>query len=169
MRRVTLVRHGRAAPQAAGGDFFRPLDDQGRSEVARTAIAIGAAVRTPPDAVLASAALRTRETAQILHDHWVPAVLSSLPLAFARELYHADPQVLEQALRSTAADVHHLLLVGHNPGISELALRWARQLGKPHHFDGLDTAGWCSAGFPISDWSALGVPCEARFDPAPHG
>ena len=168
MKRVTLLRHGHAAAQAEGGDFFRPLDARGQLEVAAAAAAIGAA-SGPPDALLVSAALRTRQTAQILIAHFVPAICPVLPAKFERHLYHADWALLQQALRDTAETVRHLLLVGHNPGISDLAARWAQHLPTARGFEGFHTAGWCTADFEISEWSLLGAPRALRFVPAPHG
>ena len=168
MKRVTLVRHGHAEPQAEGGDFFRSLDDRGRAEAARSATAIATACGAP-DRMAASAAMRTRETALILREHWASIPASALPLVFERKLYHADWTVLLQTLQDTASSINHLLLVGHNPGISELALRWSSGFAEHAVFRGFAPAGWCTATFDIDDWTALSSPVEARFEPTPPG
>lgn len=180
MRRITLVRHGHAVAHAAGGDFERPLDLRGRHEVERTAEAIVRGIG-PPELILASAALRTRETAVVLRDAMLglarrdsPLASAALPTApaepaivFERSLYQADwPQLLE-ALQHADRSVAHLMLVGHNPGISELALRWSRHFPEHADFAGFGTAGWCSATFASVDLSGLSAPSAALFYRAP--
>ena len=166
MKRVTLVRHGHAEPQAEGGDFFRPLDSRGRAEAARSAAAIATAFGAP-DSMVASAAVRTRQTALILREHWASITAGALPLVFERNLYHADWTVLLQTLQGTASSISHVLLVGHNPGISELALRWSGRFAEHAAFRGFAPAGWCTAAFDIGDWTAISSPVEGRFESMP--
>lgn len=175
MRRITLVRHGHAAAHAEGGDFMRPLDSRGRREVAQTPAAIRARVGAP-SMILASAAVRTTETATILRDQ-LSGSEHTLPLLFKRSLYHADWSHLLEVLQASDGATPHLLLVGHNPGISELALRWSRHFPEYADFQGFGTAGWCSATFAAAataataavaaDLSGLSVPIEAFFSSAP--
>lgn len=158
MKRLTLVRHGHAAVRAEGGDFYRALSTQGRSETARTAAAIGA--RLPaPDSMLASDAQRTRETAQLLQEHLKCVTV----VETAKVLYHANSSTLLEVIQGTPKSVQHLLLIGHNPGLSELALRWARQFEAYADFGGFATAGWCSVTFDTEDWSSISSPLDAVF------
>ncbi len=158
MKRLTLVRHGHAEARAEGGDFYRALSAQGRSETLRTGAALSA--RLPaPDSMLASEAERTRETAQLLQEH-----LKSAPsFETTKTLYHASSSTLLEVIRSTPKSVQHLLLVGHNPGLSDLALRWARQFETHAEFGGFATAGWCSVTFDTDDWDSISSPRDAVF------
>jgi phosphohistidine phosphatase len=172
VRRITLVRHGHAAAHAEGGDFMRPLDNRGQREVARTAAAIFARVGAP-SMILASPAVRTTQTATLLGKQ-LSAPAATLPIVFERSLYHADWSHLLEVLQASDDATPHLLLVGHNPGISELALRWSRHFPEYADFQGFGTAGWCSATFAAAataaataDLSGLSVPIEAFFSPAP--
>jgi phosphohistidine phosphatase len=115
---VILVRHAHAEwPAYVGTDFDRPLTPQGMADARSTAAAIrDAALR--PELLLTSPALRTQQTAQII------ATALGVPDTAIRQvdsLYNAAPDALDAALRQafTAADT--VLLVAHNPGISELA------------------------------------------------
>jgi len=166
VRRITLVRHGHAAAHAEGGDFQRPLDGRGRREVAQTATAIRDRIGAP-SLILASSAVRTTQTATILRDR-LSTPDTTLPLVFERSLYHADWSHLLEVLQASDDTTPHLLLVGHNPGISELALRWSRHFPEYTDFQGFVTAGWCSAAFatPTTDLSGLSVPIEAFFSKA---
>jgi phosphohistidine phosphatase len=158
VKRLTLVRHGHAEPNAAGGDFHRALSAQGRTEVLRSAAAIKATV-PEPDTILASEANRTRETAEVLQAHLGVAAI----VLTSKRLYHANwPTVLE-VISDTPEDVTHLLLVGHNPGLSELALRWAQLFPAYATFGGFATAGWCSVTFGVTDWRSIRSPLDAVF------
>lgn len=167
MKRVTLVRHGQAEPEAPGGDFYRALDERGRREVARAAEML-AGILQKPDAIVASAAVRTRETASLLKKLWVDAAGTDVALSLERRLYHAEWEALQEALHETGESLTHLLLVGHNPGISELAARWAKPFAQHANFQGFGTAGWCSATFAVDTWSALTVPSELYFPTTPR-
>jgi phosphohistidine phosphatase len=71
-----------------------------------------------PDLVLFSPAVRTRETAEILR------TALGLPLQAFREvgaLYLAAPPVLRAQIATVEPSVHRLMIIGHNPGLSELA------------------------------------------------
>lgn len=158
MRRLTLVRHGHAEARAEGGDFYRALSAQGRSETTRTAAALSA--RLPaPDSMLASEALRTHETAQLLSEH----LKSATVIKTSKALYHASSSTLLDVIQGTPNSVQHLLLVGHNPGLSELALRWARRFEAHADFGGFATAGWCSVNFDTEDWRVISSPLDAVF------
>ena len=69
-----------------------------------------------PDLVLVSPALRTRRT-------WSSAsvFLSDAPAEFASAIYQADERRLLDLVRATRDDVTCLMIVGHNPGIEDLA------------------------------------------------
>ena len=118
-RRLTLLRHGRAAsPGDALDDHERPLTESGRRDV--TAILSLEAVRAdPPERVLCSDARRTRETAA--------CVLETLGLDAAclesdGRLYLASPgTLLAIVAEHDARPAAHLMIVGHNPGLEKLA------------------------------------------------
>ncbi len=146
--RLTLVRHGRAEPQTAGqADFDRALDRRGLAEVAGMAqrcLELGVV----PQELHASAALRTQQTAAAF------ARAFELPadrVRFERGLYLAAAATLLESLRATAADVRHLMLVGHNPGVAELA----QQLAPRCRLEGFATAAICTMRFDTADWRAL--------------
>lgn len=166
MRRLTLLRHGHAVAQADHDDFERPLDARGRLEAAHAAAKIVSELEAP-DLMIASAALRTQQTATIVREHALTAGIS-LRLVTERRLYHASSTTLLVVLSELPADVRHLLLVGHNPGISELALRFADALLGPDRFNGFATAGWCSVTFDAPLWSAIDLPLEGRFESTPR-
>ena len=146
-RRLTLLRHGNASAGAVGGDFHRPLDARGRQEVAAAATTIAEFHR--PDLIVASNALRTLETAHVL------AAALDYPVAsitLESQLYLADCATLRSRLLALSDEHHHVVLVGHNPGLSELAHEWLRAADEGDFFTGLGTGGGCSFSFQSDQW-----------------
>jgi phosphohistidine phosphatase len=71
------------------------------------------------------------------------------------ELYGADPaQLLESIRDASAADPQVLMLVGHNPGMHELALAGSGDASARKALaDNLPTSGLGIFDFEIDDWS----------------
>jgi phosphohistidine phosphatase len=73
------------------------------------------------------------------------------------ELYGADPSRLLQTIReASATDPKRLLLVGHNPGMHELALALAGSgdaAGRKALADNLPTSGLAVFDFAADDWA----------------
>lgn len=116
---MLIARHAHADwPSWQGPDFDRPLTPRGERDARRAGAAMRAAGHRPVQ-VLASAALRTRQTAQLIAGE---LALPADALRFEDSLYNASAAVLEAQLRAAAAaSAGMLLLVAHNPGISQLA------------------------------------------------
>ncbi|PIC02324.1 histidine phosphatase family protein [Caulobacter sp. X] len=125
MDRLILMRHGKAERHAqSGGDFERALVDSGRADAAVMG-RILAEAGIAPDLLLVSSARRTRETAErVLMAHDQKARVEHL-----RDLYHADPEDILQTLDDHGDGAGTVMVVGHNPGLHEMALRLAVQGG----------------------------------------
>lgn len=118
--RLLLLRHAKSDWSKDADDHDRPLSARGR----KAAPAMAHYMRGQdylPQAVLCSTAQRTRETLDLLLAAWTkkPAI------RYERELYLADWQVLLASLKKAPARASPLLLVGHNPGMEQLALALA--------------------------------------------
>jgi phosphohistidine phosphatase len=126
MHQLILLRHAKAATPAPGmADHDRPLTEAGRN----AATAMGKAMRKAglaPEVVLVSTALRTQQTLECLQaadvwDEWPN--IDTLPL-----LYMAPPAIILDALHSLPETARSALVIGHNPGLHELALALAGPL-----------------------------------------
>ena len=117
MDRLILLRHGEAVRDSQSGeDFDRALAPKGAKEAAATGHVL-ADLGLVPDLALASGALRTRET-------WV-AVAPHFPQARVRfddDLYLAEAGTIRRIAETAGAGCSGLMVVGHNPGLQELAL-----------------------------------------------
>jgi phosphohistidine phosphatase SixA len=118
VRELILLRHAHAdAAPLEGTDAERPLSARGRSEASQAAVRL-LGLALVPDLVLFSPAARTRETAEILR------TTLGLPLQAFRELgplYLAAAPILRAQIATVEPGVHRLMIIGHNPGLSELA------------------------------------------------
>ena len=122
MRRLMLLRHAKTETDAPSGrDQDRRLDQRGRTDAAEIGGWIG---RHPPfpDVVLVSPATRARQTWEVAWE----AMKKRAPqpsVEILPELYGADPSQLLKTIRAASStDPKALMLVGHNPGMHELAL-----------------------------------------------
>lgn len=116
--RLVLVRHGKAVPKGTVPDLERPLADRGRGDASWAGDRLArSGVRV--DLTLCSPSLRTRETWQLMAAHLAAAP----PAVYDDRLYRADADALAAVLAGTRKGIGTVLLVGHNPGIHELARR----------------------------------------------
>jgi phosphohistidine phosphatase len=139
---VILVRHAHAEwPDYDGRDFDRPLTTRGEADAHAAGRAIHAAGISPA-LVLASPARRTRQTAQILGEE---LGLAPDALRFVDSLYNAAGATLATVLRRHAANAGGIvMLVAHNPGVSDAARKLASDPQAP--------------GFAPADWRLFDLP-----------
>ncbi len=117
MKSLTLLRHAKSGwDDPVSRDFDRPLNPRGR-KAARTVAREMKAQGLAFDLVLASPARRVVETLEE-----VSAGYGAIRPEFEPRLYLASTATLAEIVRATPDSVERLLLVGHNPGLEELAL-----------------------------------------------
>jgi phosphohistidine phosphatase len=118
MKTLTLLRHAKSGWDApAARDFDRPLNARGR----KAARAMGREMRRLGlgyDLVLASPAARVAETLTELAQGYGHAVDTH----FDETIYLAPVDTLLALVRAADDADARLLLVGHNPGMEQLAL-----------------------------------------------
>ncbi len=116
MRRLFVLRHAKAVASSGGGDFDRALAPRGRRQAENFGRWL-ARRSGAPDLAIVSPARRTRETADL-----VLGDLRAAPVRVdRREVYNADCGTLLTIARGADAAAQNLMLVGHNPGVAELA------------------------------------------------
>jgi phosphohistidine phosphatase len=117
VKRLWLLRHAKSSwddPSLADAD--RPLAPRGR-RAAELMAAHLAVSDVRPSVVLCSSSLRTRETLAAI----LPALGDALEVRIERALYGAGAAELLQRLRQVPNRAPSVMLIGHNPGIQELA------------------------------------------------
>jgi phosphohistidine phosphatase len=152
MRQLLLLRHAKSARgDPAISDHARPLTEGGRAAVAslrRAMLDLGLA----PDVILVSSARRTIQTLEALEPWDENPLIEPMD-----KLYLATaPQILA-ILRGISDTVRSLLVIGHNPGLHDLALSLAGTHATP-------------ASGPVTRQLAEGFPTAAlaEFTVAPR-
>lgn len=116
-RRLYLLRHAKAELSGEGiEDRPRKLAERGHEQM--TALVAALERKSfAPDLALVSPSERTVETLQLLR----PA-LGEARVETREELYLASAADLLAALRGIGDDIRSVVLIGHNPGLHDLAL-----------------------------------------------
>jgi phosphohistidine phosphatase len=116
MIRLALVRHAKSDWSSPGlADHDRPLNGRGERDAPVMAARL-ADEGFDPDVILSSTALRARTTAQAFADEF------GLPVDLQPQLYAASGSTLLAAVSDAGATgVASVMLVAHNPGITDLA------------------------------------------------
>jgi phosphohistidine phosphatase len=156
IKKLTLMRHAKAVAALFGmDDHARALNSRGRAATAEIGIETADA---RPDLVLCSDAARTRETWEALSESWptVPAVLMEAGL------YLATPEALLHRLRQVAPAIGHVWLIGHNPGVHDLANALAAETTAPAI--AFPTASRARFEFEAAEWRDLGPAAIRRVD-----
>jgi len=119
MKRLLLLRHAKSSWNHPGlDDFERPLSGRGRED----APDVGRYLRQHalvPDHTICSPARRTEQTWTAVAEH----LDGGGSVDFDSALYLAPPSTYLTLAQSQPLDVNTLLLIGHNPGIEQAALR----------------------------------------------
>lgn len=141
------MRHGKSSwDDAELSDFDRGLNSRGKRDVPQMANRL--LLRDfSPQQVLCSSSRRTRKTWKLLAEHckW-----DSFDVEFADELYLASVQSIVQKIASCADKVSKLMLIGHNPGLTDFL-----NLYSEAQLDNLPTSGMCALTYPIQSWEEL--------------
>jgi len=154
MRRLLLLRHAKAERSQSGGrDHDRILAKRGREDAA----AIGAYLvrhKLIPDQALVSTSARTRETWALV----AKAFAKPPPVEFEDTIYEAEPEAILKAVRATERTVRTLLLVGHNPGMQQLAgmlIASGNVEARQQLLEEFPTAAFAMISFAVQDWENL--------------
>lgn len=148
MKRLTLMRHANAEwkdPRIC--DFDRPLNRRGVSEAEAMSRRL-VELKLIPTVLLASSARRAQQTADIVARE---LGLNARNMRIEESLYLAPAEDIRRLIQATGPRVPHLMIVGHNPGISEVA----NLLAPITHVDNLATAAICSLTFDTRTWAEV--------------
>lgn len=155
MKRLGLLRHAKSDwDDISLRDFDRGLNDRGR----KGAALMGAHIRQQ-DAdwklILASPAERVKRT--------LDASGLKIPVQFEQDIYLGSCGTLLGHLKAIDDELDAVLLVGHNPGLQELALALVPPDGENALFDELmdkyPTASYAQFELDIESWSELAEGC----------
>jgi len=152
MKTLTLVRHAKSSwNDSTLSDRNRPLGKRGE----RDAPVMGRRVLEAdirPSLILTSPAVRAWMTAKVI------AHELGYPIEFLQredDLYLASLNTLMDVIVAQSNEFDHLMIVGHNPGLTDFA-----NYLSPNLTSNLPTAGVVSVGFERDDWNLCEQPAS---------
>jgi len=152
MKRLTVMRHADARWKDPGtDDFARPLNRRGLSGAEAIAKRL-LELELVPDRLLASTARRAEQTADIVARE---LSLSVRHVQREERLYLASAADMLRLIQETGPRIAHLMVIGHNPGASDLIHLLVPRGG----ISTLTTAAVCSMVFDTDHWHAIGPEC----------
>lgn len=154
MLRLILLRHGKSSwDDPALDDFARPLAPRGLRNVPEMGRRL-ARRGQPPDLIITSTAVRAFSTARAMARE---IGYREDRIIEAPDVYLASPRRMLAILRETQDSARTVMLVGHNPGLTELA-----NMLDDVRLDNMPTAGMLCVEFDAPGWAAID-PAQARF------
>lgn len=158
MRQLLLLRHAKSSwDDPALSDHSRPLNRRGRlaaQAMRRVMQGLGLA----PQLILVSTSRRTLQTMQEL-EPW-----TTVPVLTPQDgLYLADCSTILAAIKAIPPETHSVLVIGHNPGLHELAFRLA---GSPDTATDNADARRIADGFPSGALAEFALPGDWAADGA---
>lgn len=148
MKTLVLFRHAKSSwDDECLDDHDRPLAPRGHRDAPRMGKRL-ARRGLVPDLLLTSTALRARETA----NHLAAALgLAGSRIRVERRIYLAGPDELLKVIAALDDSLGNVLLVGHNPGLTDLVNRLLPSL----ELDNLPTAGVVAIECDIVRWKDI--------------
>lgn len=116
MHQLHLLRHAKSDWDDEADDHTRPLNRRGRAAAALIGESLPKAIGHL-DLVLCSSARRTRETAELA----LAGFAKAPGILYEDDLYLASAKKLMKRLRELDERTGSVMVIGHNPGLHELA------------------------------------------------
>jgi len=142
---LLVMRHAKSSwTDESLADHDRPLNKRGRNAAPR----MGQLIREQgivPDHVACSSATRARMTAELVAE----ACGYAGSIQLLRELYLAPPGAYVEAAQRIDSEPERVLVVGHNPGITQLVCELA------HADEVMPTGALALIELPIRRWTEL--------------
>ncbi len=145
MKTLTIVRHAKSDWTFDLPDHDRPLNERGKSDVPKVAARLKE-LNCTPEICFYSTAKRATDTANGLLDVMkIDAQRQESDL-----LYSFDAMDIINFLKEIDKYKKHIMIVGHNPGLTELINRLSQV-----RLDNLPTCGFAQLTFDIAYWSDI--------------
>jgi phosphohistidine phosphatase len=154
MRRLLLLRHSKAERGVPGTpDRDRPLLERGRKDAGKIGAYL-ASHHLVPDRVVVSPAVRTQETWKAC----TTALTNGSGAMSVEKLYDATPHAILAVIQDAPASAHTLMVIGHNPGLHELAIMLIASgdiEARERLREKLPTSGLVIIDFAFDEWNRL--------------
>jgi len=146
MRYLYLLRHANSEPLDERDDFDRQLTKQGQ----QAAVSMGKRLHDKSikfDTILSSSAVRALTTAQLLVAQLKQVQPNLIEMV---RIYHAVDTDLLDIAQGISNNFQHVMLVGHNPTITNTANRFTDD-----NLSNMSTCSLYAIEFNVDDWHAI--------------
>ncbi|MCA9860058.1 MAG: hypothetical protein KC438_10060 [Thermomicrobiales bacterium] len=143
MKQLIILRHSKTEKINPAGDAARELTKPGRRWATEAGREIFEATGMP-DLLVTSNAIRALQTGDLAAE----AMKFAGERRVVPEVYGATEDELVQVIQAFPDDFSKIVLVGHNPGLEELANSYAGKRAHGH----LPTAGWVVVDISANAW-----------------
>ncbi len=148
MKELYLMRHAKSSwKDDTLKDFDRPLNKRGLQDAPFMSKVLQA-MHLKPDAILSSSSLRTTTTAIEVSKH---LDFPEKNIIFDKRIYEAGEKSLLKIIKEVPTHINSLLLIGHNPSLTELA-----NLLADSYVYNIPTSGVYAIKFPFYSWEYIG-------------
>lgn len=154
MKTLYVLRHAKSSwDDPTLPDFERTLNERGYRDAPRIA---GAMTKRNflPDLIVASPAVRTTETAEIVKK----SAAFTAKIRFNPHIYEASLEDLLAVITETPDNVDKLLLVGHNSGVETLVGNLTGE------FRSMPTAALAAIRLNVNAWNEIKTNCGELID-----
>ncbi len=150
MKTLYLLRHAKSSWKDNNlDDIKRPLKKRGHFQADLLSDHLSSLI-PPPQQVLCSPALRTRETLKYFLEVWP---LKKEAIHFEKALYLAEKEALFESVQALPAKSEIVLIVGHNPGLSDFARKLL--LPESEELETLRTCAFLQIDFDVKSWTQV--------------
>ncbi len=146
-RTLILVRHAKSSWKDLGvADHDRPLNKRGKRDASEMARRV-AGRPNHPQLIVASPALRALTTAKVMAAELgiEPSTIETID-----RIYEAEPAQLLEVIRSFDDRFARVMMVGHNPGLTEVVNLLAGSA-----IENVPTCGVAVVSFDIKSWAGV--------------
>ena len=145
MKKLIVVRHSKSSwKDSSLSDFDRPLNKRGKRDGKKMSEFLSKYIKSI-DLLLCSSSNRTILTSKYYKDS-----LQIKNSIFTESLYHASKKEIIENFYSIDFSVNSILLIGHNPGLTEFI-----NFSTDENLFNLPTTGTVIIEYPIEKWIEL--------------
>ncbi|MEX2608198.1 MAG: histidine phosphatase family protein [Kiritimatiellia bacterium] len=150
MKTLYLLRHAKSSwKDETLPDLARPLKKKGHFQADQLSDHLSALI-PPPQRALCSPSVRTRQTLDYFLEIWP---LSAKSVIFSEDLYMTGVDSLLEQIQSLPDSVEIVLMVGHNPGLSDLASVLVDSKGG--FMKSIRPCGFLQVDFEVKSWKQV--------------
>jgi phosphohistidine phosphatase len=147
MKKLIILRHGKSSwDDPLLKDFERPLNIKGKKRT----IVIADYLKDKnikPELIITSPAKRTKDTASIIVNN---LNIDKSKLTENADLYFVDVEKYFETIFSTSNKINNLMLIGHNPMITDFCNYFLEE-----KINNLPTSGLCIIDFSTDKWEEI--------------